>query len=31
MFIPMYLAVEKTRRLVENGGPKPRHVRRPMS
>jgi hypothetical protein len=31
MFIPIHLAVEKTRRLVETGGPKPRHVRKPRS
>jgi hypothetical protein len=30
MFIPFHLAVEKTRRLVETGGPKPRRVRRPL-
>jgi hypothetical protein len=29
MFI--HLAVDKTRRLVESGGPKPRYVRRPRT
>jgi hypothetical protein len=31
MLIPLHIAVHLTRRLVEQGGPKPRVVRRPHS